>query len=162
MKKRIDEQREMDKKMFQILKSNKTLLREFQDAPSLETDAPEVSDEVADEEEVEGEKGITPSESDVIEQQEKFRQTVAADTQFTSFTILPDEGNVIFSGTIPGICDFVFDLNQREGYGFKTQSQITMTNQTAEILKTMNAYFENWRGEMFDKLREYQQGQSDG
>ena len=158
MKKRIDEQREMDKKMFQILKQNKGLIREFQEAPQLDTDAP---DDAAEVEPSEGEGGITPSETDVIEQQEKFRQTIAPDTKFNSFTIMPEESNVIFSGTIPGICDFVFDLNQMEGFGFSTPNQITMTQQKFDIIEKMNGYFVNWRGEMSNKLREYQQGRSD-
>lgn len=156
MKKRIDEQREMDKKMFQILKKNKGLIREFKEAPELDveepTDAPQ-----NDAPQEEG--GITPSKVDVIKQQEQFRQTIAPDTIFTSFTILPEQSNVIFSGTIPGICDFVFDMNQREGFGFSTPNQITMTSEVFDVIEMMNGYFKNWRSEMSDKLREYQQGE---
>jgi hypothetical protein len=103
---------------------------------------------------------ITPPEQDIAEEQAKFRR-ISNDAQFTEYAILPDEQNIIFSGYIPGLCEFVFELSQQEGFAIRIPELATMTPRKLEIIKDMGGYYENWRTEMWDKLREYQQDSND-
>jgi len=129
MKKFINE-RELDQKMFKTIKT----LREN----------------------VEPQPPVQPSETDIAANQEEFRQTVAMDAKFKEFNILVDAGNVIFNGSIPGICEWEFEYQNREGAQIAIPQQITMTNDVMEMLNKMNGAFENWRNEWSTKLLEYQ------
>lgn len=149
MKKPMLNEREINQKMFRRMRES-GILRENFNAEAGTAEAPPADAEPA------GNK-IEPSENDVAEAQEKFRQNVAPDTQFTEFTILPEQSNVIFKGVIPGLGEFIFEYTQKEGYAFNTDGQVTMSNINFDILKKMVGYFTNWKEEMATKLLEYKQ-----
>jgi hypothetical protein len=142
MKKRLDE-REMSQRMIRTLRENAMTHPE---AKPLDNQG--------------NKSAITPPEQDIADEQAKFRQ-ISNDAQFTEYTILPDEKNIIFSGVIPGLCEFVFELSQQEGFAIRIPELTTMTPRKVQIIERMNGYYENWRGEMWDKLREYQKDSND-
>jgi hypothetical protein len=150
MKKQVINERDVTQMMFKKLR-NENILREDFGAATEEPPTQEAPQEGGET------NSLAPSENDVSEAQEKFRQNVAPDTVFEEFTIYPDENNVIFSGNIPGLGKFVFEYTQKEGYAFETEGQVTMSNINFEIIKKMVGYFTNWKEEMATKLLEYKQ-----
>lgn len=156
MKKPMINEREISQRMFTTMR-NKNFLTETYN-PN-EGGSPESvgMEQGGSPEQEEPKNAIAASESDVVEAQERFRQNVAPDANFSDYTILPDEGNVIFSGSIPGLGQWSFEYTQKEGFGFQTDNQITISNTNFEILKKMFGYFINWREEMSEKLLEYKQ-----
>jgi hypothetical protein len=145
MKKNVINEREMTQRMLQTINKTKNLIKENEE---MQNPAEAMQQEV---------NKVEASESDVAEAQEKFRQNVAPDAQFKEYTIQPDQGNVVFSGSVPGLGDWIFEYTQKEGYAFQTDTQITMTDTNFEVLKKMFGYFINWREEMSEKLLEYKQ-----
>lgn len=99
---------------------------------------------------------VAPSSSDVSEDQERFRQNIATDAKFTEFNILPDAGNVIFKGSIPGVCEWKFEFANRNGVEISMQQPVTMTDEILDMFKKMNGEFDNWRSQWGTKLTEYQ------
>ena len=155
MKKPMINEREFTQQMFKKMRE-RSILREDFNADQGGAEAP-----VAEPQTEAPANKVEPSENDVAEAQEKFRQNVAPDTQFTEYTILPDQSNVIFKGAIPGLGEFIFEYTQKEGYAFNTDGQVTMSAINFEILKKMVGYFTNWREEMATKLLEYKQESND-
>jgi hypothetical protein len=100
---------------------------------------------------------IAPTKSDVAKSQEEFRQLVASDAKFVEFNILPDANNVIFKGGIPGICQWKFELTNRQGPEIMIEQPVNVTEDIIDIFKTMHGVFMNWKKEWDVKLTEYQQ-----
>ncbi len=99
---------------------------------------------------------VSPSKSDVSEDQQQFRQNVASDTKFIEFSILPDAGNVIFKGSIPNVCEWVYEFNERNGPKILMANQIILTDEVMTILNKISSEFLNWREKWGTKLTEYQ------
>jgi predicted metal-dependent RNase len=99
---------------------------------------------------------VTASESDVANDQAEFRQNVAMDAKFTEFSILPDAGNVIFKGSIPGICEWKFELTNRDGVEITIPQPTKIDKDILDIFTKMDGVFANWKGTWSTKLIEYQ------
>jgi hypothetical protein len=151
MKKQLINERDITQRMFQKMR-NQNILRE-----DFGSQAPEQPTEEMPQENPKP-NGMSPSENDVAQAQENFRQNVAADAIFEEFTIIPEDNNVIFTGTIPGLGKFIFEYTQKEGYAFETEGQITMSAINFDVIKKLVGYFSNWKEEMTEKLLEYKQG----
>lgn len=90
---------------------------------------------------------VAPTKSDVAKDQEEFRQLIASDVKFTEFNILPDANNVIFKGGIPGVCQWKFELTNRNGVEILIEQPINLTDDIIEMFKTMQGMFINWKKE---------------
>jgi hypothetical protein len=134
MKKVINE-RDITKKMIKVMTEN---------VPGLATD-------------YNSEQTVSPSDSDVSLNQENFRQHVAMDAKFTEFSILPDADNVVFKGSIPGVCEWVCEYKNRSGIEIIVQEPLTLTEDTIKMFEKMGGFYDNWRGEWSKKLIEYKQ-----
>lgn len=99
---------------------------------------------------------VNASASDIAKNQAEFRQNVAMDAKFTEFSILPDAGNVIFKGSIPGICEWSFEYIKRDGVEIVISQPVVVDREVLEMLSKMDGVFQNWRAEWSPKLIEYQ------
>lgn len=134
MKKQVINEREINQRMIKYLRED-------------ESDTPNNTDGTT----------VNPSQSDISKDQEEFRQNVASDAKFIEFSILPDANNVVFKGSIPGVCEWKFELVNRNGVEIVIPEPITMTSEILEIFNDMNGVFLNWKEEWGPKLTEYQQ-----
>lgn len=135
MKKQVINEREINQRMIKLMSEN--------------SNEPTIGDSPTS-------GSISPSSSDISEDQAKFRQNIATDAKFTEFNILPDAGNIIFKGSIPGVCEWKFEFVNRNGVEITMQQPVTMTDDILEMFKKMNGEFENWRKDWGTKLTEYQ------
>lgn len=141
MKNRSNNEREIDKRMFNVMRTDASKLRGlYENSANGGSSA----------------HNMEPSNADVAEEQNQFRQNIASDTKFYEFSILPDAGNVVFRGEIPNVCEFMFELSERDGFSFKAENPITFSANTLSLLTKLHGYFENWKEEWGLKLSEYQ------
>lgn len=138
MKKPVINEREINQRMIKLMKENAE------------------QQQVVGNNNNNGGGAVSPSSSDVSGDQERFRQNIAADAKFTEFSILPDAGNVIFKGSIPGVCEWKFELTNMNGVEISMQQPVTITEKILTIFQKMNGEFENWRVQWGPKLTEYQ------
>lgn len=99
---------------------------------------------------------MKPSDSDISSDQQEFRQNVAMEAKFIEFSILPDAGNVIFKGSIPGICEWSFELTNRDGVLITIPQPVVIDSDILEMFQKMTGVFENWKSQWSTKLLEYQ------
>jgi hypothetical protein len=86
-------------------------------------------------------------------QQEAFQNAVNAGAEFPGefpLVYFPDDGNIVFSGTIPSINNlkFQYKLRTEEGFGvFVWVDGMAINAETLKILNKLYGYYLNWRDE---------------
>ena len=120
-----------------------SIIREFKEAPSLDTEK--------DEDEKDSIK-LEGSERD--EEINKLKEPVAARVKVDEETpiIYPYDDNVVIRGEFEGLR---FEMSTSDGLFITTNSLKRSDTDVVEVIKKLASYYDVWRDEWADKIQDY-------
>ena len=100
---------------------------------------------------------IELSSNEIKSEEEGLRQQIDASLKITTYTVYPDNDNVVLEGIIQGMgnLEFQFTLEEEDGL-FITSDAVKVNSSFASKIQRLHGSYENWRGEWFEsKLNDY-------
>lgn len=134
---------ESKKPLISLLERGNNPLGGYETAPQSDTstDAPNNND------------SIQPSQEEIAQEQQKFREVVGPRVEFTTFNIYPQAGNVVFGGKFQDMdgLEWQFTLEETDGL-YITVNNMQVSDDVVTRIQKLRGYYDNWAGDWSNKL----------
>lgn len=140
------DQHDMTRKMLQTIRENQTpKTLKFLTENNYETAADAQSPNEDD--------SIQPSQEEIAQEQQKFREVVGPRVEFTTFNIYPQAGNVVFGGKFQDMdgMEWQFTLEETDGL-YITVNNMQVSDDVVTRIQKLRGYYDNWAGDWSNKL----------
>lgn len=96
---------------------------------------------------------IQPSQEEIAQEQQKFREVVGPRVEFTTFNIYPQAGNVVFGGKFQDMdgLEWQFTLEETDGL-YITVNNMQVSDDVVTRIQKLRGYYDNWAGDWSNKL----------
>lgn len=96
---------------------------------------------------------IQPSQEEITQEEQKFREVVGPRVEFTTFKIYPQADNVVFGGKFQDMdgLEWQFSLEETDGL-YITTNNMQVSDDVVTRIQKLKGYYDNWAGEWSNKL----------
>lgn len=96
---------------------------------------------------------IQPSQEELTQEHQRFREVVGPRVEFTMFNIYPQAGNVVFGGKFQDMdgLEWQFTLEETDGL-YITVNNMQVSDDVVTRIQKLRGYYDNWAGDWSNKL----------